>query len=153
MNLALAQAIVDAMATTHAALLALGEPPPESDREARAAFLARATDAQAPLWALVEGVGPARARGRFPSAPYIVMEPEEPEIFPTLRGLGPPALRRPVIVLRDSYDTLPGFIVTPDQTAADIVGRWHRAVDKTHRAAEEHLALVRQLLAAQGATP
>jgi hypothetical protein len=155
MTPAIAQAIVDAMAATHAALLALGEPPPESDREARAAFLARATDAQAPLWALADGVGPARGQGWLIAARYIAIGVWAPEIIPTRRGLGPPALRRPVIAVSDSYGAImgDGFIVTLDQSAADIVERWRHAVDRSLLAAEERLALVKQLLAAQGTTP
>jgi hypothetical protein len=155
MTPAIAQAIVDAMSATHAALLALGEPPPESDREARAAFLARATDAQAPLWALADGVGPARGQGWLIAAPYIVMEVWGPEIIYERHGLGPPRLRRPMIALCDRYDVIhdDGFTVNLKDTAADIVARWHGAVNRSLLAAEERLSLVHKLLAAQGAAP
>jgi hypothetical protein len=60
-----------------------------------------------------------------------------------------------MVTVADSFGAImnDGFVVTCKDTAADIVARWRHAVDRSLLAAEERLALVKQLLAAEGATP
>lgn len=149
----IAQAIVDAMAATHAALLALGAPP-EGDPEGYAAILAKANAAQAPLRALIDG-DPVAGEGRLTAAPHITIGIWAAETYSTRYGLGPPAFRSPMVTVADSFGAImnDGFVVTCKDTAADIVARWRHAVDRSLLAAEERLALVKQLLAAEGATP
>jgi hypothetical protein len=144
MNLAIAQAIVDALAATDAALRALGDAP---DRRAYCCqFLERADFAHAPLRRLIAGQA---TLGRLVAAPSVVMDVWEAAIVrDTL--LGPSRPRVPVVGLVDKDGLItPDIVIAAHGDAAiSIVGRWNFEIEAARERKRQ-----RQLLDAEGAAP
>jgi hypothetical protein len=147
MTLAIAQAIVDAMAATNAALLALGEVPPRGDHEGCAAFLVKANAAHAPLRALLD-IEPGGV-GRLIGAPLVVVE----VWAVSTEGVARRGARPCRVTVRDRYGAIEdgGFTLDGREDAHDIVALWRGAVDAAIRAAKDRMVAAQRLIADEGA--